>query len=230
MKEQTRPAWIRPILLGLHPSAFLLAAQSLQLILYAVFDGLYIQRALISAVSVIVLIFVVWVVIRSPASNWVAWILAVPAFVIALLSAFSTNPALLAWSALLEAALYFYAAGSMIAYMMQDHQVTTDELFAAGATFTLFAWGYAYLYIVIQTWSPGSFTNGVEPVKARTFIELLFLSFTNLTATGLSDIVPVTNWARILVMLEQFTGVGYVAVVVSRLVGLTLQRESRKRA
>lgn len=216
--------------MGLHPSAFLLAAQLLQLILYAVFDRLYIQRALISAVSVVVLIFVVWVVIRSPASNWVAWILAIPAFVIALLSAFSTNPALLAWSALLEAGLYFYAAGSMIAYMMQDPQVTTDELFAAGATFTLFAWGYAYLYMVIQTWSPGSFTNGVEPIEARTFIELLFLSFTNLTATGLSDIVPVTNWARILVMLEQFTGVGYVAVVVSRLVGLTLQRESRKRA
>jgi len=59
----------------------------------------------------------------------------------------------------------------------------------------------------------------------RTFIELLFLSFTNLSATGLSDIVPNTPAARVLVMLEQFAGVAYIAVVVSRLIGMTIVRQ-----
>lgn len=40
----------------------------------------------------------------------------------------------------------------MVAYIMKDYRVTTDELFAAGATFTLLAWGFAYLYLVCQTW------------------------------------------------------------------------------
>lgn len=61
------------------------------------------------------------------------------------------------------------------------------------------------------------------------FIELLFVSFTNLSAAGLSDIAPIPAWVRALVMLEQFVGVGYIAIVVSRLVGLTLQQQSRKR-
>jgi hypothetical protein len=57
-------------------------------------------------------------------------------------------------------------------------------------------------------------------------MELLFLSFTTLSSTGLSDIVPITSWARSVVMLEQLAGLGYVAMVVSRLVGLTITRRS----
>lgn len=103
-----------------HPSAFLLLAQLIFLILYAVFDGLHVERALISAFSVIVLVLRLWVIRRSPARDWVAWVLAVPAFVLSLLSAATPHLLLLSASALIEAALYFYTAGSMIAYMMED--------------------------------------------------------------------------------------------------------------
>ena len=51
-------------------------------------------------------------------------------------------------------------------------------------------------------------------------MELLFLSFTVLTSTGLSDVTPVKAFARSLVMIEQLAGLAYVAMVVSRLVGL----------
>ena len=219
---------IRRSIWRIHPSAFLLAAQLLLLILYSVFDGLHSERALISAFGVMVLVLRVWVVNRSPGIDWIAWTLAIPAFVLSILSAFYINTPLLIWSSLLEAALYFYAAASLIAYMMKDYQVTTDELFAAGATFTLFAWGFAYLFLICQTISPGSFVGGINSRQTFTFFELLFLSFTNLSSAGLSDILPVTTTARVLLMLEQFVGVGYVAIVISRLVGLTIQRQSEK--
>ena len=45
-----------------------------------------------------------------------------------------------------------------------------------------------------------------------------------LQKTGRSDIVPVASTSRVLVMLEQFAGVGYLAVVVSRLIGMTIIR------
>jgi Ion channel len=147
---------------------------------------------------------------------------------LSLLSALYVDPHLLIWSSLLEAALYFYTAGSLIAYMMGDHRVTRDELFAAGATFTLLAWGFAYVYLVCQTWYPASFAGAARPGEPRTFLELLFLSVTNLSAAGLGDVLPITSLARVLVMLEQFAGVGYLAVVVSRLIGLTIVRQHRK--
>jgi hypothetical protein len=215
-------------LAGHHPSAFLLAAQLLSLVLYAVFDGSSNGRALLGAFGVLVLALVVWVIDRSPALNWVAWVLVAPAILLSLLSILFVNPTLLVWSALLEAALYFYAAGSMVAYMMKDYRVTTDELFSAGATFTLLAWGFAYAYLVCQTLFPNSFAGITHPDEPRTFLELLFLSFTNLSAVGVSDILPVTPPARVLVMLEQFAGIAYIAVVVSRLIGMTIVRQQEK--
>jgi hypothetical protein len=116
----------------------------------------------------------------------------------------------------------------MVAYMMEDYRVTTDELFAAGATFTLLAWGFTYAYLACQTWLPGSFTSSLHPGRPSTFLELLSLSFTNLTATGLGDILPATPFARVLVLLEQSAGIGYVAVVVSRLIGMTLTQQKEQ--
>ncbi|MET0500938.1 MAG: ion channel [Candidatus Binatia bacterium] len=218
----------RRILVRHHPSAFLLGAQLLSLLFYGVTDEVHSGRALVAAFSVIVLALAVWVVSRSPATNWIAWVIAIPAFLLSLLSALFVDPHLLVWSSLLEAALYFYTAGSLIAYMMGDHRVTTDELFAAGATFTLIAWGFAFVYLVCQTWYPASFAGAARPGEPRTFIELLFLSFTNLSAAGLGDVLPITSLARVLVMLEQFAGVAFIAVVVSRLIGLTIVRQRRK--
>jgi hypothetical protein len=211
-----------------HPSAFLLAAQLMSLVLYAALGENSSGRVLLGVVGVLILALVVWVIDRSPALTWIAWVLVAPAIVLSLLSIFFANAIFVMGASLLEAALYFYAAGSMVAYMMKDYRVTTDELFAAGATFTLLAWGFAYLYLVCQTWLPGSFVGMIDPDQPRTFLELLFLSFTNLTAAGLGDILPVTPPARVLVMLEQFAGIGYVAVVVSRLIGMTLVQQKDK--
>ena len=59
-------------------------------------------------------------------------------------------------------------------------------------------------------------------------MELLFLSFTTLSSTGLSDVVPIKPFARSLVMIEQLAGLAYVAMVVSRLVGLTVMRRAER--
>jgi hypothetical protein len=72
-----------------------------------------------------------------------------------------------------------------------------------------------------------SFTAAVRPTADRSWVELLFLSFTTLSSTGLSDVVPIRPFARSLVMLEQLAGVAYIAMVVSRLVGLTVMRRSQ---
>lgn len=221
--------WSRPwaVLARSHPSAFLLAAQLLSLLIYPAIDDTSSGRLLFGAIALVVVPLAVWVVNRSPAVRWVAWLLAIPAMLLTAVAVLFSIKALLPWSAMLEAILYFYAAGGLIAYMLHDHDVSADELFAAGATFTLIAWGFAYAFFVCQAWYPESFSSVVEPERPRRWLELLFLSFTTLSATGLSDILPVGSAARVLVMFEQFAGVGYIATVVSRLIGLTIVRHRR---
>lgn len=210
-----------------HPSAFLLAAQLMSLLVYPLIDETTGGRLLFGAVALVVVPLAVWVVRRSPTANVVAWLLAIPAIVLTVAGVVFDQEHLLPYSALLESALYFYAAYSLISYMLHDHQVTTDELFAAGATFTLLGWAFAYAYYVCQAWVPGSFTGAVDPERPRQWVELLFLSFTNLSATGLGDVLPLSSPARVLAILEQCAGVGYITIVVSRLIGLSIARQEQ---
>ena len=68
---------LRQRLFNLQPSAFLLVAQLLMLVLFALFDGMHSYRAVLSAISMLVLVLVVWVVMRSSSIQHVAEILAV---------------------------------------------------------------------------------------------------------------------------------------------------------
>ena len=161
--------------------------------------------------------------------TWLGASSASPATVLLLIQAVTGDDALLPYSSAIEAVLYFYAAGALIAYMLADHVITRDELFAVGATFTLVAWAFAYAYTVCQAIEPGSFTAAIDPDAQRTWMELLFMSFSTLSSTGLGDVVPVKPFARALVMIEQLAGLAYVAMVVSRLVGLMVMNP-RERA
>jgi len=205
------------------PSAILLAAQLAGVLLYPFMEGSA-GRALFSAFGIGLLGLVLLAVRSSPALTWVVVVLGIPATVLLIIQAVSNSDTLQPYSSGIEAFLYFYAAGALIAYMIEDHVITRDELFAIGATFTLVAWGFAYLFVVIQAIEPGSFVAAVDPDAQRSWMELLFLSFTNLTSTGLSDVVPVKPVARSIVMIEQLAGLAYVVVLVSRLVALTVVR------
>jgi hypothetical protein len=204
------------------PSAFLLAAQLAGVLLYPFMESSDAGRALFSLFGIGVLGLVLLAVRSSPAHTWVAVLLGVPATCLLLIQAVTADDELLPYSSAFEAVLYFYAAGALIAYMLADHEITRDELFAVGATFTLVAWAFAYTFTVCQAIDPGSFTAAIDPTGDRSWMELLFLSFTTLTSTGLSDVVPVQPYARSLVMIEQLAGVAYIGMLVSRLIALTV--------
>ena len=205
-----------------NPSAGLLAVQLLGFLLYPLMETSPSSRALFGAFGLVVLGVALWVVRRSPWLTWLGLLLALPVVVLSVIIAVSPqpHPHLLVWSAALESLFYFYAAGSLIAYMLQDWVATTDELFAAGATFTLLAWAFAYAYVVCEALFPGSFAAAGIGTGARTWMELLYLSVAVLSSVGLSDIVPVTPMARAIVMLQSFAGVMYIALVVSRLISM----------
>jgi hypothetical protein len=206
------------------PSLVLLAGQLAGVLLYPFMEGSDVGRALFSVFGIGILSLVVLAVRSTRGLNWVAVLLGAPATLLLLIQAITRDNTLLPYSSAFEAVLYFYAAGALIAYMLADHEVTRDELWAVGATFTLVAWAFAYVYTVVQAIEPGSFNAAVDTEQPRSWMELLYLSFTTLTSTGLSDVTPVKPFARSVVMIEQLAGLGYVAMVVSRLVAQTVAR------
>lgn len=206
-----------------HPSAILLLVQLAGLLVYPFLEARPGSSITVGALSILVLVSTVRMVRHTPGLTWLSAVMASSAIVLMVLQTALDMPWLLPWSAALEALLYTHAAGSLIAYMMQDWHATTDELFAAGATFTLLVWGFAHAFVALQAWQPGSFLAAVNPQAPRGWTELMFLSFALLSSTGIGDVIPITPLARAFSCVEMFVGVMYLAGVVSRLIGLSLQ-------
>lgn len=227
MANETAARWARLRLLariGRHPSAILLLAQLLALLAYPFSEGTPGGAAWFGAFGAVVLLLAMRMVHRTAghARFVIALVLAVPAVASNLLATAGGVAWLAPWSAVLEALFYFHAAACLVAYMLADRRATSDELFAAGATFTLLAWAFAHVFSACQALQPGCFGTTPAGLATRSWTELLFFSFVLLSSTGIGDVVPLTPHARALASLEIFVGVMYLALVVSRLIGLTV--------
>lgn len=206
-----------------HPSALLLSAQLLQVLAWPFLLDSTAGRAILGVIGMVAVGAAVYAVRRTPVLSRVVVFLGAPAMVFTLLEALQpTTDWVVLTSAVLHAPFYLYVSYALLRYLFHDEVVTRDELFATAAAFTVVAWAFAYLYSATQVIWPGSFTSPVG--DHQNWFELLFLSFTTLTGTGLSDIAPVQAHARSVVMLAEIAGVFYVALVVARMVGLTMRR------
>jgi len=206
-----------------HPSAVLLLVQLAGMLLYPFLETMRGGQIIFNVFGIAVLVVATRMVRRTPGHAWISASIAGPVVVLLVLQMLFEMPQLLPWSSALEAAFYFYAAASLVAYMMGDREATTDELFAAGAAFTLLAWAFTHVFVLVQSLQPGTFAAAVNAADARTWSELNYLSFALLSSTGIGDVIPLTSHARAIASVEMLVGLMYLAAVVARLIGFTTQ-------
>lgn len=106
-------------------------------------------------------------------------------------------------------------------------RIVFDMVCGALCVFVLFGMCWANVYTLLERLAPGSFTidfaryhvdAGADPFAAAGVFT--YYSFVTLTTVGYGDIVPASATARWLVWLEAVFGQFYMAVFVSRLIGL----------
>ncbi|HAM45351.1 MAG TPA: Ion channel [Propionibacteriaceae bacterium] len=229
MRERGRHAW-RAI--RANPSAVLLIAQLIGILLYAFVDDAgpgSITSLIITLFGMLVVVLALGVVRASPTYTWLGITIGIPAVVLTIIDWYTGGAT--GWSLasdVVHVAFYTYTLVGLLRYMFADTRVNSDEIWAIGSTFTVAVWAWAYAYAAVQIVVPGSFIAAVDPDGPRTWLELLFLSTTIMSSTGLSDVVPVQPLARSVVMIQQIAGMLYLAVAVSRIVGLTVGRARRR--
>ncbi|WP_215898312.1 ion channel [Acinetobacter oleivorans] len=203
------------------PSAWLLLVQFILLILAMLtFDSLP-YRTLTWSLGVLALLLIAKVIRQTPMFTFLGLTFVSGAILSSVLIVLGySNLYIQLFAHSCEALAYFSAAYGLFRYMFADRYLTRDELFAAAAVFTLIAWGFAFLYNICQLVFPYSFQNPNNPHAFQTWLDLLFLSFSLQSATGLSDLMPITPPARVLAMLQMFCGVMYLALIVTRLIAL----------
>lgn len=207
-----------------YPCATLLAVQLASILVYPFFGQSQLGRSLFSLVGLVALVLAIYAVRETPALSWISVLIGAPLVVLTVWEALAPNLPVSVASGALHAVFYFYTCYAMVRYMFDDDVATVDEVWATGAAFTVLAFGFAYAYTAIQALQPGSFSNTPPAGGSTAWNEMLFMSITVLTSTGMSDILPMLPHSRSLVMIEQIAGMLYLALVVARIGALIARR------
>jgi len=182
-------------------------------------------RCLLSAFAFAGIVFSLWRVEKTRRDLWVSTASGLVALVVEIAFEAGAPPATALVYIAAQGVFYTSAAAIMSRYMLSDAHATVDELFAAASAFLLIAMAWASAYWVIHYLQPGAFTiaHPARPGQISWF-EFVYFSMTTLSTTGYGDMAPASGGARAAVVIEQFVGVMYVALVISRLAGFTGQR------
>jgi len=159
----------------------------------------------------------------------IALILIVPSIGCRLALQFTANPTLEMVGASSSCLFLTVTVFALVSRLFTVKSVTLDTISAAICGYLLIGVAWAYAFAVVELRHPGSFsavlfqrpTGNIAPLLAalHTFI---YYSFVCLTTTGFGDILPVSEGARSLSVMEAVFGQLYVAILIARLVGLEI--------
>ena len=203
-----------------HRCAYLFYAQVLLFVLLPFLGMSEGGRIVINLFNLVIMITAVTAMGRSRLSLATALLLALPALALAATGIVSGEPLYLVVSWGFSSAVYVIALISLMRYIFSVNEMTTDKLYGAASVYLLLGVLWAYMYGMLQQVYPGSFAIAGAPAREANLADLLYFSFTTFTTTGFGDIVPVLRHAQMLVILEQVTGVLYVAILIARLAGI----------
>jgi hypothetical protein len=119
--------------------------------------------------------------------------------------------------------LISFFAVVIIGHVLGSGKVTSDKIYGAICVYFLFGYAWAFAYSLIEEVQPGSFTSltsiGPHDLVSRV-MQMRYFSFVTLATVGYGDIVPHTQTARTMALLEAMLGQFYLVALIGRLVGL----------
>ncbi len=117
--------------------------------------------------------------------------------------------------------LYAYTTIFVLSHVLRSERVTGDTICGAIAVYLMIGATWTFACIMLEHLQPGSFqpAAGARPATRQ---DLLYFSYVTLATLGYEDVVPATDRARSLAVMEGLFGTIYMAILVARLIGLHL--------
>lgn len=205
--------------LGRHKHSLLLGTLVVLLLVSPMIDDEGAGGVLLSGLFTLVVVVGTLVVSRVRRDLIVILILSVSWLYLTWLHPLWSGSLLNELSSVVLAACTLYMAAALLLGVVAAGKVTHDVISGAVAVYLLMGVAWAAIYIAIEGASPGSFALG-QSDQGTIWEQLLYFSFTTLTTLGYGDIAPLTPVARIWTVFEAIFGTLFLAILISRLVGL----------
>ena len=199
----------------------------LSMLVLAPFLEEFIQtRVLMDVFLTVIFIFIIYAIRLKRSQAIIAFILVLP-LVVATWSTYFVNIKTVSLLTRVFGALFFgYAAINILRIIVKSEKVTRETIFAAIVAYLLIALMWAFLYMILELVSPGSFSFPDSGSRGET-MRYEYLSFVTITTLGYGDITPVTDKATALAIIEAVVGQIYLVVLVAWLVGMHVSRRAK---
>ena len=125
--------------------------------------------------------------------------------------------------------LFAYTTIFVLWRVLRSARVTGDTLCGAIAVYLMIGLTWSLGYVLLEYLQPGSYQVAAGGMRQANGKELLYFSYVTLATLGYGDVVPVTDGARSLAVLEGLCGTIYMAILVARLIGLHLAHAGSRR-
>jgi len=118
--------------------------------------------------------------------------------------------------------LFAYTTIFVLWRVLRSERVTGDILCGAIAVYLMIGLTWSLGCGLLEYIQPGSYRVATGEARPATSKDLLYFSYVTLATVGYGDVVPVTDGARSLAVLEGLCGTIYLTILVARLIGLHL--------
>jgi len=120
-----------------------------------------------------------------------------------------------------------YVLVLILSFIARQRKVSRDVIMAAVCGYFLLGLMWGFIYFFVESLLPGSFQFALDGQgKNNLFI---YFSFVTMTTVGYGDMLPLSNAARSLAILEAVMGQLYLAVTIARLVGMQSSQAQSER-
>ena len=208
---------------------FLLIAVLCYLLAFPFLQPFFRFRLLLSLTLTFLLISAVYAVSeqKKPAAIAFACVLAVVWGMLQWASDMVGGPALQIADSIIAIIFLSYIIYNALLFFGGSSKIDFNIVIASIVVYLLLALVWAESYNLIEIVSPGSFNFAVV-IPGAGASRFTYFSFITITTLGYGDIIPATNLARAVSMLEAFVGQTYLVVLVARLVGMQIAQSLRK--
>ena len=196
---------------------YLFCALVLLLVAVPLYEDSRAGRIALNLMSLLILLTGASAIGRGGGAFVISLLLAAPAAIFQMLGLAFHDARHVILSQAFAAGFYFITVSYLLLYALRREVLTMDKLYGAAAGYLMMGMMWAYLYDLLLWFHPGALTMNGEPLISAEPSTMLYFSFVNLTATGMSDILPVAPLARTLCLFEMVTGVLFIAVLIARL-------------